>query len=139
MLFENRHCWKDSNDAQPVSLWNDEHGEPTLPVVLKRDDLYKALPQEELLDRFQGHPAQQIPAAITVHGKRVCPLPLTWVRGLREALQWQTDLDAWRMPPFDGPTGSWPAGTLDLLRHIRGINGLLQSKRMEEGTPDVGG
>lgn len=131
MLFKSRHCWKGGNTLEPVSLYNDSHG-PGVEVCIRRDDLFKALPQEELLDKFQGVPREEIKPTITVRGKRVCPVPLSFAPGLREALQWQTDLDAWRVPPFDGPSDAWPAGATDLLRHIRGVNGLLQMKQMNE-------
>lgn len=130
MMFKSRYCWKGGNTIEPVSLYNDSHG-PGVEICIRRDDLWKALPQEDLIDKFQGVPREERKPSIAVRGKRVCPVPLSWAHGLREALQWQTDLDAWRVPPFDGPSRSWPAGTLDLLRHIRGINGLLQMKQMQ--------
>lgn len=131
MLFKDRHCWKGGNTLEPVSLYNDGD-KPGVEICIHRDDLWQALPQEDLIDKFQGIPRESILPSITVRGKRVCPVPLAWAPGLQEAIQWQTDLDAWRVPPFDGPSSAWPAGATNLLRHIRGVSGLLQMKTTNE-------
>jgi hypothetical protein len=132
ILYKMRCCWVDEGERLPISLWREEDGSPATALIMRRSDLYKFLPLDEILAEYlQGDAKKGIAPKVTCRGKVVCPAPLTWVGGLREVLQWQADLDAWGSQPFDGPTSTWPAGTLDALRHIRGMIGILQARRMD--------
>ena len=80
------------------------------------------LPDEE--------PLKYLLERVRANGKSVCPVPLANVEGLGTVLQMEADLDSWKVPPFPGPSREWPLEFLAVLRHIRGMRGVLQMRNI---------
>lgn len=134
-VHDARFCWDDAREEpQPVSLWWDpETRAPGPAIVMRREDLHKHLPQDEVIEHLLGDASQDRPPDVTVWGKPLCIPPLLRVTGgLIKALQWAADMKEWGTPPFEGPTGSWPAATLEALRHTRAMMAIVENRKMDK-------
>ncbi len=121
---EMRGCTKDDK-RWPVQFGS---GQPA--IMLSRRELCCVLPQEDPLKYLMFGMA-------TIDDQKICPVPLTQAYPeVVDVLQSEADMcngdGGWGVPPFEGPSPSWPAATLQLLRHIRGQKGLMQKRRFDE-------
>lgn len=116
-LHKSRCCWRDS-ETRAVQFAPD-----VPPLRLTHEGLRALLPEDR--------PLRYLMEKTASGGRMICPVPLAHHRDLTEALQLEADLDAWHVAPFEGATLDWPAEIADLLRHIRGMKGLIQQRDLE--------
>ncbi len=99
------------------------------PLYLTHRELLVMLPADHPLDFLMDR-------SISSDGKLVCPVPLSENYDALLAIQIECDMaggeGGWNAMPFMGSTLDWPLAVLDLLRHIRSVNGQVQMKAMED-------
>lgn len=93
------------------------------PVTVTKEQIQEVLPHDET-----AYDASQ---QLTHRGEPVCPVPLSIHEDLGDLLSLEADLDGWHANPLAGGVLDWPSDLLAALRHVRGVKGLLQMKRIE--------
>lgn len=80
-------------------------------------------------------------ALMRVRRKLICPVPLCYTRDVNHALEMEADMSCgeggWGVRPFDGPTRKWPSDVLHVLRAVRAMRGIIQTKNVESMKTDV--
>lgn len=107
------------------------------PMLMTKEELYAYLPADEPVLYVCGRKSEKIDPKVHVGGQMICPISIVMRHpALGEVLQMETDMTGgeggWHAHPFAGPTSGWPWHVLEILRHIRGIKGLIQARMMEE-------
>lgn len=73
---------------------------------------------------------------LTVDGRTICPVPLMFHPDADELLNVEADMTGgeggWNLKPLPGASCDWPKQTLDMLRHIRAVKGIIQTREMRE-------
>lgn len=116
-LHEHRLCWTDDK-AKPIEVCG------VGPVLASKQDLQEILRHDE-------H-AYDDSQKLTSRGRAICPVPLSIDDALSDLLQMEADLDGWHSGPLEGGVLDWPADLVLALRHVRGVKGMLQMKRIRE-------
>jgi hypothetical protein len=132
--FKGRECWKDSR-RRLVQFHPD-----VPPVLIDKATLRAVLPKEEPLRYLRGK--------VRSNGKEICPVPValhTVTRGTHDEdiatdiarlRAIEQDLEKWHVAPFAGPSLEWPRDLLQVLRHIRVMNGIIQMRNLSEQEQD---
>lgn len=107
------------------------------PVLVTKEEFWTYLPADEPVEYVCGNKSAKIDAKVHVGGHMICPISIVMRHpALGEVLQMETDMTGgeggWHAHPFPGPTQSWPWRVLEILRHIRGVKGLIQARMMED-------
>ena len=127
-LDKRRDCWADDG-TRPVTVHDPETGVPVaMPLIVDKPTLRAMLPDEE--------PLRYLRERVRADGKELCPVTLAHAEGLETVLQMEADLDAWHVAPLSGPSTEWPSELLRVLRHLRGLRGVLQMRNIWDGQKD---